>query len=244
MRPRRHSRRSRGQPHWSGAVRGRDVRGDPERRRRCRSACATTGRATSCAISTDRPPTSSPTATRARPDGSSFVLLEAINGPCAGRARGRGRVRPARGPLERERASRSGRTRRRTTPTIGWARRVATGLAPSSLPGRRLRQLRLVRRDRRAGAGGLRRRSGSPGCRPSSAATTPTTSSGSTSTCRQVRQLRDRVPVREAARSLAVGLVDGLVGRHGRESRARRRRAPRAAGRGAGRRRGAGRSGR
>ena len=114
-RPKRHSLRSRGQPHWSGEFEAADLRGDPERRRRCPSACATTGRATSCAISTDRPPKPSSTASTGPAE---RIVVRAARGhqraalgssPRAGPRSASARPAGTRAP------SRSGRTRRTTT---------------------------------------------------------------------------------------------------------------------------------
>ena len=64
------------------------------------SACATTGRATSCASSTRRPSTRSWRAMRDSPPVHSFMFLEAITGRARDEPRWRG-LRPARSALER-----------------------------------------------------------------------------------------------------------------------------------------------
>ena len=137
---------------------------------------------------------------RVRPDGSSFVLLEAING--------RARVEPEGGAAFGQREARWNASAIAIweDPTqddvhIGWARRIGD---------RRSRRRRTRAPDMPttprptsppSACGRPSARSASRGCRPSSAATTPTTSSGSTSTCRQVRQLRDVFRARGGALS-------------------------------------------
>ena len=122
------------QPHWSGEHRGPR----PTRRSRatacCRSACATTGRAISCAMSTGRRPRPSPTPCGPAP---AVPVVRAARGdqrparvePEGGAAFGQ---REARWNAAR---SRSGRTRPTTTPRSRGRGGRGRPIAPSSYSG-------------------------------------------------------------------------------------------------------------
>ncbi len=122
-------------PHWRGTVKRRHVRGAPERRDCCRSACATTGRATSCGNSTDAAAEGHRRrhAHRAR-QAHPFVLLEAING--------RARIEPEGGAAFGQREARWNVSALAIwedpaddDAQIDWARRTAASFAPSSYSG-------------------------------------------------------------------------------------------------------------
>ena len=163
----------------AGALRTACADGLSGRSRRCagscRSACATTGRVTSCGPRRVDDHGGRRRDAPTRPDGSSFILLEAI--------RGRATIEPAGGAAfgQRSRAgmpvrSASGRIRRTTRPDRLGRERTADRPAAGSLTGAGYGELRPGRRADRTGPRRLRHRSlRAPGAR-SRRATTRTTS--------------------------------------------------------------------